>query len=184
MSTWTLLKRRPSRALQGEVWLQRQIVSAVQDGWWAEVPCVSGFNVTGPKRQSIDLIQRLAVDAYRFFELKSVERTNNPIFAGVEMIKYALFYARIRTDLHARSCLSAASCAVMNARRIQWSVVAPTAYYRVAFPLGFDPLSSLSRSISAAFRSLGEHVGAEMSFEFRTFEIATADSFFMNRPLS
>lgn len=164
--------------------LQRQIVDAQPDVWWAETPTVSGFNVTGPRRQSIDLIQVLSPTAFRAFELKSVPKTNNPIFATVELIKYALVYAAIRSRAGLRSRLCPLSARLLDATHLEFAVVAPSAYYEASFRGNTERLVGFGSKVAEAFHELGEVLSMHMDFGFRVFDNPTAESFLANRVLT
>jgi hypothetical protein len=169
--TWCLSHRRLSVALAGEVALERKIVNPVTEGWWAQVPAVSGFNVSGAAKRSIDLVQETGNREFRFIELKTNLKTNNPIYAAIELILYGIFYSHIRANAGLRSKLNKDSAKLLDATAVEFAVLAPREYYEKSLtPVVREAkLLEFGGKLSDAFANLGGST-VRMSFAFRVFD--------------
>lgn len=172
--TWCLLcDRRQATAPTGEVALERKLVVQPNEGWWAQIPTSSGFNVRGATKRSIDLVQEIRKDEFRFIELKINPRTNNPIYAAIELIVYGIFYSLIRRNPDLRSKLHEGSSRLLDASAVEFAVFAPWNYYTKSLPTAEDKVKLLrfGKKLSDAVADLGSNT-VRLSFAFRVFDEA------------
>lgn len=109
-----------------EVKLERKIVT-IPDGWFNQVPTASGLvNKHSDKRGSIDLVHRCDGSSYEFIELKV--RSDNPLFAAMEILQYGILYILARTNKQVKDV--GEDKKLLKAKAIHLKVLAPTNYYK------------------------------------------------------
>ena len=117
-----------------EVCLERAIVrtmSALEPmriSWANQVPIASGLvHATADRSRKIDLVHTLGGDTFEFIELKV--KSDTPLYAAMEILKYALVYAFCRHDSRVPQSIFRHR-ELLEAKRIHLRVLAPAAYYR------------------------------------------------------
>ena len=155
-----------------EMTLERAIIAAAiadgRDDWSNQVPISSGMIDSGERRRAVDLVHQRGPGAFDFVELKV--RSNNPLYAAVEIMQYGLAWVISRRH---RAELGYTSRELIEADDIRCQVLAPPAFYR-----DLD-LSWLGRGLDRGLRMLGERDGVRLGFGFqslpRWFEWPAAD---------
>lgn len=144
-----------------EVVIERAIAAACvalnRTDWANQIPVASGLvEGAGDGRRAIDLARRHGEDHFELIELKIA--SDNPLYAAVEIVGYACLWLIARNDRPGRSS------ALLDAERIDLTVLAPEAYYerfRVA---------EIEGSFDDGVRALGSEMGVAMSFGFRRLD--------------
>lgn len=144
-----------------EVGLERRLVAARErSDWWNQVPVAWKLGLG--RRCSIDLIHERD-NGYDFVELKF--RSDNPIYAAVEILQYGFVWLLSRTPEHrARLGYPTAGMPLLAAKEVRLCVLAPHAFYR-----GFD-LHAFECGMSAAVAEIAHQHEVVMSFRFFSFE--------------
>ncbi len=105
-----------------ETVLEKAIVNATGNDWTNQIPVASGLtSSTSQKHAAIDMAREISDKEYEFFELKVTSDT--PLKAAMQLMRYGLLYLFIRRegiDSHQD---------LMQANKIQLSVLAPNDYY-------------------------------------------------------
>lgn len=113
-----------NRAKRLEVKLERMIIETLKD-WVNQVPTASGVMVKRSGNSgSIDLVHRCGGGLYEFIELKVTTKTNNPLYAAMEILQYGILYMLARQAMNAGE-----EKELLQAKAIQLKVLAPTTYY-------------------------------------------------------
>jgi len=105
-----------------------------KEEWANQIVTASGLSHDrGDGHRNIDLINRTGPDRYRFIELKI--KSNNPVYAAVELLEYALLYwwARQHPETHKSE---REDKEVLSARHIDMEILAPIEFYT-----GYDVIS-------------------------------------------
>lgn len=164
--TWALNERDLKNAAKGEVDLERRISEKAPKRMWAQTPTCSGTNISGARRRSIDLIEDLGNGYFCFIELKTNEKTNNPVFAAVELIQYALFYFIFRNSIELMSRVSMeAKDRLLNAKGIDFRVLARDSYYQPYQGCLSKGLARIEAAVSSGLQRLGGS-SCQSSFRF------------------
>lgn len=143
-----------------EVGLERRLVKARLTGdWWNQVPIASGLGLG--RRCSIDLVHERDPDSYDFVELKV--RSNNPIFAAVEILQYGFVWLLSRANRHRLGYLPG-DAPLLAARNVRLCVLAPYRFYD-----GFD-LRVFERGLSRKVEEIAGSYQATMAFRFFAFD--------------
>ena len=116
-----------------EVCLERAIVRTMKTlepkrlSWVNQVPIASGLvNATADRSRKIDLVHILGGGTFEFIELKV--RSDTPLFAAMEILKYGLVYAFCRYAGRVQQSIFK-DPELREAKRINLRVLAPAAYY-------------------------------------------------------
>ncbi|MEI6641971.1 MAG: hypothetical protein WCL10_08015 [Novosphingobium sp.] len=144
-----------------EVVIERAIAAACvalnRTDWANQIPVASGLvEGAGDGRRAIDLVRRHDENHFELIELKIA--SDNPLYAAVEIVGYACLWLLARSDRPGRSS------AMLDAERIDLTVLAPEAYY------GRFPLADIESSFDEGVRALGSGMGVTMSFGFRRLD--------------
>lgn len=144
-----------------EVVIERAIAAACADlhrtDWANQIPVASGLvEGAGDGRRAIDLVRRHDENHFELIELKIA--SDNPLYASVEIVGYACLWHLARIDRPRRSS------ALLDAERIDLTVLAPEAYYAQY------PVAEIESSFDEGVRALGMGMGVAMSFGFRTLD--------------
>lgn len=108
--------------------LEKNIAKLNDRRWFNQVPTASGlFGAHTMKKASIDVVRKTGPAAYELVELKC--KTNNPLYAAIEILLYGLLY------IHARDRQSAMKYELkdrplLTADKIGLRVLAPKAYFQ------------------------------------------------------
>jgi hypothetical protein len=153
-----------------EVFLERAIVRIMNllqpepECWFNQVPVASGLvHPTADHGRNIDLVHRLGDKAFELIELKV--RSDTPLFAAMEILKYGLVYVFCRhCDLISQSIFKHRR--LLEAERIHLRVLAPAAYYKM-----YD-LSWLESSLNEGLAEFSVQRGLPFGLDF-AFEILT-----------
>lgn len=144
-----------------EVVIERAIAAACaalnRTNWANQIPVASGLvEGAGDGRRAIDLVRRHGENHFELIELKIA--SDNPLYAAVEIVGYACLWLLARSDRPGRSS------ALLDAERIDLTVLAPEAYYRRF------PVAEIEGSFDEGVRALGTGMGVAMSFGFRSLD--------------
>lgn len=161
---WRWHSLQPQTALHNrspEVVIERAIAAACaalnRTDWANQIPVASGLvEGAGDRRRAIDLARRHGESHFELIELKIA--SDNPLYAAVEIVGYACLWLLARNDRPARSS------ALLDAERIDLTVLAPEAYY------GRFPVAEIEGSFDEGVRVLGSRMGVPMSFGFRRLD--------------
>ena len=161
---WRWHSLQPQIALNNrspEVVIERAIAAACaaldRTDWANQIPVASGLvEGAGDGRRAIDLVRRHGENHFELIELKIA--SDNPLYAAVEIVGYACLWLLAKSDRPGRSS------ALLDAERIDLTVLAPEAYY------GRFPVAKIESSFDEGVRALGSEMGVAMSFGFRTLD--------------
>ena len=151
-----------------EVVIERAIAAACAElnrtDWANQIPVASGLvEGAGDGRRAIDLVRRHGENHFELIELKIA--SDNPLYASVEIVGYACLWLLARIDRPGRSS------ELLDAERIDLTVLAPEAYY------ARYPVAEIESSFDEGVRALGIRMGVAMSFGFRRLDSSiNADS--------
>ena len=163
---WRQARRLADHNLSPEKILEKKAVELLNGDTWAnQVNTAAGLSLnTGDRKRSIDLINMVAPGHYRFIELKI--ESNNPVYAAVELLEYALLYwwLRCRPDI-LKPDADRDNKALMKARHVVFEVLAPGNFYS-----GYSPtdLRKFANVLTRAFQKLSEDK-MEIEFVFTQF---------------
>ena len=94
---------QPNISIQnkGEKVLEKDVVikRTPEADWANQVPIASGvFSSTADKKRAVDLVHKVNNDAYEyeFIELKTELKTDNPVYAALEILLYGIVYVFYR----------------------------------------------------------------------------------------
>lgn len=127
--------------------------------WANQVVTASGLSRNpGDGRRNIDLVHRTSAAKYRFIELKI--GSNNPVYAAIELLEYALLYwwSRQHPEFHKEG---RENSELLSAKFITMEVLAPRKYYD-----GFDAVL-LRRFAAILTDSYNKMTAGELKVEFR-----------------
>ena len=130
-----------------------------QAEWANQVVTASGLSRNpGDGRRNIDLVHRTSAAEYRFIELKI--GSNNPVYAAIELLEYALLYwwSRQHPEFHKEG---RENPELLSAKFIAMEVLAPRKYYD-----GFDAVL-LRRFAAILTESYNKLTAGELKVEFR-----------------
>lgn len=144
-----------------EVVIERAIAAASvalgRTAWSNQIPVASGLvDGAGDGRRAIDLVRRHSEKHFEMIELKIA--TDNPLYAAVEILGYACLWLLAHIDRPERSSV------LLEANRIDLTVLAPQAYY------SRFGVADIGRSFDEGVRALGSEMGVAMSFRFRKLD--------------
>lgn len=110
--------------------LEKAIVALDEnDKWINQVPTASGLcNHMSDKLRNIDIIHKVTSKVYEFIELKAKRGTNNPFYASIEILQYALLYIFFRKELYG-NIIKKNNNVLLEANKINLVVLAPSDYY-------------------------------------------------------
>lgn len=161
---WRWHSLQPQIALHNrspEVVIERAIAAACaalnRTDWANQIPVASGLiQGASDRRRAIDLARRHGESHFELIELKIA--SDNPLYAAVEIVGYACLWLLARNDRPGRSS------ALLDAERIDLTVLAPEAYYERF------PVAEIEDSFDEGVRLLGNRMGVAMSFGFRRLD--------------
>ena len=117
-------RRRPHLTESEEVVLERRLAQRSSDRWTCQMSTSSGLRSgVRDSRRSIDLVQKVQENEYRFIELKV--GSDQPLYAIFEVLGYGLLYLLARQ--HKR--IGAGTHNVMTASRIELVVLGPSSWF-------------------------------------------------------
>jgi hypothetical protein len=140
-----------------EVRLERTIVKTCGDNWSNQMPVESGLISPGKGKVAIDLVHRDGLSSYSFIELKV--RTNNPLYAAIEILQYGLLFVWSRDNLEQLGYVIKKQ-PVLSATSVRLEVLAPADYYA-----GLN-LRNLETVLNIELGNLGEQRGLVLGFGF------------------
>ena len=156
----------PAAEASLEVGVERLVAElSGPDKWTCQMPTLSGYlGAAANKRRSIDLVQRVSADRYRFIELKI--SSDNPVYAVFELLGYAVCYLHARRHGHQGS----GKYSVLSATGLELVVLAPSEWYRFRRRTdeGFTQfdLVWLTRPLAEGLRALSR---LDVEFRFESF---------------
>lgn len=144
-----------------EVVIERAIAAACvaldRKDWANQIPVASGLvEGAGDGRRAIDLARRHGENHFELIELKIA--SDNPLYAAVEIVGYACLWLLARNDRPGRLC------ELLDAERIDLTVLAPSNYY------ARFPIAEIEKPIDEGVRALGSGMGVTMSFGFQKLD--------------
>jgi len=110
----------------------------------------------GDRRRAIDLVRRHGENHFELIELKIA--SDNPLYAAVEIVGYACLWFLARNDRPANSS------ALLDAERVDLTVLAPPAYF------ARFTIAEIEGRFDEGVRALGSGMGVNMSFGFRKLD--------------
>ncbi len=141
--------------------IEKAIAAECGDDWVNQVPTMSGLlDGSSEKHCNIDLVHRVRHGQFEFIELKI--KSDTPLFAAFEVVKYGLVYVFSRQ--HAAELGYDPSNRLLSAMGVTLCVLAPTDYYE-----GLD-LRWLETELSEGLRKIGVK-GLIMNFRFESFPV-------------
>ena len=147
--------------------LEKAAVCHLPKSEWAnQVVTASGLSFySGDNRRNIDLVNRTGPGRYRFIELKTGE-SDNPVYAAVELLEYALLYwwSRQHPETHKAE---RENKELFAATHIAMEILAPNKFYA-----GYDTVSlrNLSDVLTKSFNRLTRGQ-LEVKFKFTVLEL-------------
>ena len=138
-------------------------VATLGDGWANQVPTASGLWGGGDGKRSVDVVRKNAEDEFTLIELKI--KTNDPWYATVEVLEYAVLYAFARRN-------GIPKTAILEAKKIHLWVLAPRRYYQK-----FEgDIASLTRTVNVGLSefSIRNELPFMIDFEYRALAFPTA----------
>lgn len=156
----------PASEASIEVGLERCVAEqGGREDWTCQMPTLSGYlGASASKRRSIDLVQRVATERYRFIELKI--GSDNPVYAAFELLGYALTYLRVRQSGRA----STGQHHVLAAKSLELVVLAPKEWYFYRRERGGQDTSvELGWLADSLASGMTEFSGLDAQFRFESF---------------
>ena len=140
--------------------LEKAVAGKLPEAEWAnQVVTAAGLSRnSGDCRRNIDLVHRTGAGEFRFIELKI--GSNNPVYAAIELLEYALLYwwSRQHPGFHKEG---REDIELLSAKFIAMEVLAPKKYYE-----GFDAV--LLRNFAAILaNSYNKMTACKLNVEFR-----------------
>jgi hypothetical protein len=151
-----------------EVCLERAIVRTMKTleptclSWVNQVPIASGLvHATADRSRKIDLVHILGGGIFEFIELKV--RSDTPLYAAMEILKYGLVYAFCRYAGRLQQSIFK-DLELREAKRIHLRVLAPAAYYENS------DLSWLEASLNEGLTAFcaAQRFNCDLDFAFET----------------
>ena len=157
---WRTVPAIAKRNSSKEKVLEKAVASVLPPAEWAnQVVTASGLSRnSGDGRRNIDLVQRIGQGRFRFIELKI--GSNNPVYAAVELLEYALLYWWLRQHPEFQK-EGREDPELLSAKFIAMEVLAPRKYYE-----GFD-LGLLRNFAATLTKSYNAMTASELKVEFR-----------------
>ena len=124
---WVWRDQTPTHLTESkEVVLERRLAQRSAERWTCQMSTSSGLRPGArDSRRSIDLVQHIRENEYRFIELKV--GSDQPLYATFEVLGYGLLYLLARQHGHGQP--SGGHHDVMIARQIELVVLAPSVWF-------------------------------------------------------
>ena len=142
-TNWQLSKPGPQRSPPKQNWrwqkqpyvdpatssneksLEKAIVRVTGDDWVNQIPTASGlYDANHDKLRNVDLAHRIKAGEFELIELKV--RSDNPLFATMECLKYAALFLFARLHYHPDFQTTSE---LLSSSITHWRVLAPASYF-------------------------------------------------------